>query len=189
MDNNSNHPSSSSSKTDRKTIERIRRDQMKALCSKLNSLLPHQNRREAISLPDQLNEAANYIKSLQINLAKMKEKKDSLVGIDENSTSTRTLSTGNGRMRGLKTPHIEIHETECALEVVLITGLDSQFMFNETIRMLHEEGYEIINASSSVVNDTVFNTILSKVGESASSYGSAKISQRLMKFANEVNGL
>jgi hypothetical protein len=36
-------------------------------------------------------------------------------------------------------------------------------MFNETIRVLHEEGAEIINASFSVVEDTVFHTINSKV--------------------------
>jgi hypothetical protein len=36
-------------------------------------------------------------------------------------------------------------------------------MFNEIIRVLHEEGAEIINASLSVVEDTVFQTIHSKV--------------------------
>ncbi|KAK6917572.1 hypothetical protein RJ641_018323 [Dillenia turbinata] len=143
---------------------------------------------EATTLPDQLNEAANYIKGLQTNLIKMKEKRDSLMGIDENSASTSALSTRSGMMRGLITPHIEIHEIGSALEVVLITGLDNQFMFNETIRLLHEEGYEIINASSSVVNNRVFNTIHSQVRESASNHGSTKISQRLMKFANEGNG-
>lgn len=40
----------SSSRTDRKTIERNRRNQMKALCSKLNSLLPHQSSRVPIFL-------------------------------------------------------------------------------------------------------------------------------------------
>ena len=46
----------------------------------------------------------------------------------------------------------------------LVTGLNYKFMFKETIRLLHEEGAEIVNAGLSVVNDTVFHTIHSKVG-------------------------
>ncbi|KAK9276722.1 hypothetical protein L1049_006258 [Liquidambar formosana] len=146
---------------------------MKDLYSWLNSLVPHQSSREATSLPDQLDEAANYIKGLQTNLEKMKEKKDSLKGVEKSSMSGGMMAVG------LKSPQIEIHEMGSTLEVVLITGLDSQFMFNETIRVLHEEGAEIINASFSVVDDTVFHTIHSKVGESAPGYGAVRIFERL----------
>jgi hypothetical protein len=96
------------------------------------------------SLPDQLDEATNHIKKLQTNLERMKEKKDSLiVGMDEKPNS----STNSGMtMMGLRSPQIEIHQNGSALEVILITGLDCQFMFNETIRVLHEEGAEIVSA-------------------------------------------
>ncbi|KAJ6885877.1 transcription factor bHLH162-like isoform X2 [Populus alba x Populus x berolinensis] len=155
-----NNPSSS--RTDRKTIERNRRIQMKALYSQLNSLVPHQSSREPVlSLPDQLDEAASYIKRLQTNLERMKEKKDNLMGTER--TNYASMSSCNGTITGLRSPQIEVRETGSTLEVVLITGLDSQFMFNETIRVLHEEGAEIINASFSVVEDTVFHTIHSKV--------------------------
>uniref|UniRef100_A0A3N7E7Q0 BHLH domain-containing protein n=1 Tax=Populus trichocarpa TaxID=3694 RepID=A0A3N7E7Q0_POPTR len=155
-----NNPSSS--RTDRKTIERNRRNQMKALYSQLNSLVPHQSSREPVlSLPDQLDEAASYIKRLQTNLERMKEKKDNLMGTER--TNYASMSSCNGTTTGLRSPQIEVRETGSTLEVVLITGLDGQFMFNETIRVLHEEGAEIINASFSVVEDTVFHTIHSKV--------------------------
>lgn len=114
---------------------------------------------EAITLPDQLDEAANYIKRLQEKLEKMKERKDNLMGFERPNTSPNS-----GAMVGLKPPQIDIHEKGSALEVVLITGLDFQFMFNETIRVLHEEGAEIVNASFSVVDDTVFHTIHAQVG-------------------------
>ena len=114
-----------------------------------------------MSLPDQLNEAASYIKRLQTNLEKMKEKKDSLMGVER--TNYAGMTSCNGATTGLRPPQIEVREMGSTLEVVLITGLDSQFMFNETIRVLHEEGAEIINASFSVVEDTVFHTIHSKV--------------------------
>ncbi|KAJ0017645.1 hypothetical protein Pint_10558 [Pistacia integerrima] len=177
-----NNPSSS--RTDRKTIERNRRNQMKALYTKLNSLVPHRTPMEATSLPDQLDEAANYIKRLQTNLEKMKERKDSLMGIEKPPSNTGM--SGGRTMEGFRSPQIEVREIGSALEVVLITGLDFQFMFNETIRLLHEEGAEIVSASFSVVHDTVFHTIHSKVGDSDQvGNGAARISERLKKFVHD----
>ncbi|KAK1556232.1 hypothetical protein Q3G72_001015 [Acer saccharum] len=185
--NNHNPSSSSSSKTDRKTVERNRRNQMKFLYNHLNSLVPHQTPMEATSLPDQLEEAANYIKRLQIKLERMKENKERLImGTDRSMISeTTTEIAASGLM--MKLPHIEIHEKGSALEVVLITGLDCRFMFSETIRLLHEEGSEIVNASFSVVNDTVFHTIHSKVGDSGlSDREAARISERLKKLVYDT---
>ncbi|KAI9198082.1 hypothetical protein LWI28_009748 [Acer negundo] len=185
--NNHNPSSSSSSKTDRKTVERNRRNQMKFLYSHLNSLVPHQTPMEATSLPDQLEEAANYIKRLQIKLERMKENKERLImGTDRSMISETTTEMAASRLM-LKSPHIEIHEKGSALEVVLITRLDCQFLFSETIRLLHEEGAEIVNASFSVVNDTIFHTIQSKIGDSGlSDNGAARISERLKKLVYDI---
>ncbi|KAF9683579.1 hypothetical protein SADUNF_Sadunf04G0028500 [Salix dunnii] len=175
----------SSSRTDRKLMERNRRNQMKALYSQLNSLVPHESSREPVlSVPDQLDEAASYIKRLQTSLEKMKEKRDSLMGIERANYTSKNSSSGT--ITGLRSPHIEVRETGSTLEVVLMNGLDSRFMFNEIIRALHEEGAEIINASLSVMEDTVFQTIHSKVGDSANSMNTAaRISQRLKKFVED----
>ncbi|GAY34525.1 hypothetical protein CUMW_011940 [Citrus unshiu] len=182
-----NNPSSS--RTDRKTIERNRRNQMKALYSTLNSLVPHQRPMEATSLPDQLDEATKYIKRLQTNLERMKERKERLMGIEKPDAAAATSSSGNSSgtiTTGLRSPQIEIHEMGSALEVVLTTGLDFQFMFIETIRLLHEEGVEIVNASFNVVEDTIFHTIHSKIGDSGSDHdASARISERLKKFGQD----
>ncbi|CAA3021544.1 transcription factor bHLH162-like isoform X2 [Olea europaea var. sylvestris] len=164
----------SSSKADRKTIERNRRNQMKSLYSKLSSLLPHQNSREAVPLPDQLGEAANYIKNLQISLEKIKQKKDCLTGVGKCSSST---------MGRLKLPNIEIHVIGLAVEVALITGLDCQFMFSEIVRMFHEEGAEVLRASFSIQGETVFHTIHSKLGEtSAPEDEASRITEKLKKI-------
>jgi hypothetical protein len=114
------------------------------------------------SLPDQLDEATSYIKKLQTNLERMKEKKDRLMGMEKPNESMSSNSSGVMAM-GIRSAQIEIHQNGAALEVVLITGLDCQFMFNETIRVLYEEGAEIVSASFTVVEDTVFHTIHSKV--------------------------
>ncbi|KAK6264715.1 Myc-type [Theobroma cacao] len=169
-----------SSRTDRKLIERNRRNQMKALYSKLNSLIPHHNSRESTSLPDQLGEAANYIKRLQTNLERMKERKDSLLGVE------RSMNTS--RSSGPRSPQIMIQEMGSSLVIGLTTCSSSQFIFNETIRILHEEGAEIVNASFSVVDDTVFHTIHLTVGESYApdNGAAARISERLQKFVNDI---
>ncbi|KVH96973.1 transcription factor bHLH162 [Cynara cardunculus var. scolymus] len=160
--------SSSSSRVDRRTIEKNRRIHMKALYSQLHSLVPHDSSREEISLPDQLQEAANYIKKLQIKLEKMNEEKDNLMGIkklesirDEKEIKSSNLSVGQQR-----TPQIDVREIGSSLEAILITGVDFKFLFTETIRVIHEEGFNVVNASFSILNDTVFHTIHAQIGES-----------------------
>ena len=113
---------------------------------------------ESTSLPDQLDEAANYIKRLQTNLERMKERKDSLMRVETSTNTTRRSSSGR------KSPEIQIHEMGSSLVIGLTTGSNNQSIFNETIRILHEEGAEIVNASFSVVDDTVFHTIHLTVG-------------------------
>nr|KYP32300.1 hypothetical protein KK1_047057 [Cajanus cajan] len=66
------------------------------------------------------------------------------------------------------------------LEVVLVTGLDFQFMFNETIRVLQEEGSDVVNASYTVIENEVFHTIHCRVGESGNA--TLRISEKLKKF-------
>ncbi|KAM3251593.1 hypothetical protein T459_05661 [Capsicum annuum] len=187
-----NKPTSSSlscKTADRKTIEKNRRSQMKDLYMKLNSLVHHdQHSKEFSSLPDQLEEAANYIKKLQIDLEKMRQKKEGLTAAS--TVNSRSMSNNNaGRTiieRTLPLPHIEIHIVDSALEVLLITGSDYHYMFNDIIRMLHEDGVQVINASYTAVGDSIYHSIHSKVGESAtylSGYGNAaRISEKLKQF-------
>ncbi|OVA14913.1 Myc-type [Macleaya cordata] len=163
------------SKSDRKTIEKNRRNQMKILCSNLTSLLPvDQDSKDIMPLSDQLDEAANYIKKLENKLEKMKEKKEHLKGIEK---INRRMST-TGIIVGIRPPQIEIHTIGSILEVVLISEIDySSSMFYDIIRLLHNEGAEVMNASFYVMNDKTFHTIYSEVGESA-----ARISSRLKQF-------
>ncbi|MED6130646.1 hypothetical protein PIB30_002761 [Stylosanthes scabra] len=175
--------SNSSTKTERKLIERNRRNQMKALYCKLNSLLPPQTSREGIcsSLPDQLEEATNYIKKLQVKVEKMKEKKNTLLGSRVHQRPN-TISSGL-----IRSPEIEIQQMGSTLMVVLITGLDCHFMFNDAIRILHEEGADVVSATYKVVHQhAVFHTMHCQVNEYANG-GGARISERLKKFVNDCS--
>ncbi|XP_076895285.1 transcription factor bHLH162-like [Bidens hawaiensis] len=175
------NPSSSSSRVDRRTIEKNRRIHMKALYSKLHSLVPHDSSRDMLSLPDQLQEAANYIKRLQMKLEKMKEEKDNLTQIKKLEMNHDKKSKSSSLMAGhQRTPQIDVREVGSALEAILITGVDFQILFSETIRVIHEEGFDVVNASFSIINDVVVHTIHAQIGESyASENGVSRIIEKL----------
>ncbi|KAL4389806.1 hypothetical protein HN51_010745 [Arachis hypogaea] len=120
--------SSSSKKDDRRLIESHRRILMKNLYSKLNSLQPNSNTKKA--LPDQLDEAINYIKSLEEKVKMAEDKKQSLlVGKKKRSRPAECSSSSFTDSMAAST----------SLELVMATCLDTQFMFNEIIRVLHED--------------------------------------------------
>ncbi|KAL9457779.1 hypothetical protein AB3S75_006765 [Citrus x aurantiifolia] len=177
--------SSSPTKIERKTIEKNRRDQMKNLYSTLKSLLPNQPSKEALSLPDQVDEAINYIKMLETKLKECKKKKESLQGRERShacisdGTEARLMTSSSP-----KAPEIEIHEMGSNLEVILTSGVDDQFIFYEVIRILHQDGAEILNANFSVVGNTIFHVIHAEIRDSMFGFGAAKISERLKGFVS-----
>ncbi|XP_057751463.1 putative disease resistance protein At3g14460 [Arachis stenosperma] len=120
--------SSSSKKDERRLIESHRRNLMKNLYSKLNSLQPNSNTTKA--LPDQLDEAINYIKSLEEKVKMAEDKKQSLlVGKKKRSRPAECSSSSITDSMAAST----------SLELVMATCLDTQFIFHEIIRVLHED--------------------------------------------------
>ncbi|PKI79488.1 hypothetical protein CRG98_000119 [Punica granatum] len=134
-------------------------------------------------LPDQLDEAAKYIKRLQINVEKLREKKQNLLRIESLNSSMRSGMVMDSES---SMPHIDIHQTGSALVVNFVNGWRScynyQSLFNKTIRALHEGGAEVINGSFSIVGDRIFSTIHSEVRDSALLSTEARISERLHKI-------
>ncbi|CAA7054590.1 unnamed protein product [Microthlaspi erraticum] len=160
---------------------------MKALYSELNALLP-QTSREPLTLPDQLDEAAKYIKKLQNNVEKKRERKRKLVATSAsdklNSTGSSSMSSSVDHFVPTRMPTIEIQETGPILQIFLVTSLEHKFMFHEIIRVLTEEiGAEIIHAGYSTADDAVFHTLHCKV-EECDYEAKSKISERLKKFVN-----
>ncbi|KAL3714991.1 hypothetical protein ACJRO7_006835 [Eucalyptus globulus] len=167
---------SSPRRTERKIIEKNRRNRMKHLYSVLNSLLPSQpSAQEAKSLPDQIDEAIRYIKGLETAVKEAKDKKENLMGKKRPSPST-----SSNTLAAITSPKIEIRGRDSSLEVTLTSGLHDQFIFSEILRILHEEKVEVLNANFSVVGNSVCHLVHAKIGESTS--GAAMISQRLKTF-------
>ncbi|KAE8696624.1 dihydroorotase [Hibiscus syriacus] len=150
----------SSAKVERKIIEKNRRSHMKNLYSELFSLLPRRDSKEVLSIPDQIDEAVNHIKSLETRLNEYKEKKKDLMGRKRSYTS----STATESSMSLKSPELKINEHGSAMEVVLTTGTDSQFMFYDIICILNQHGADVLNASFSAVGNTVLHVVHAEIG-------------------------
>ncbi|TQD85238.1 hypothetical protein C1H46_029157 [Malus baccata] len=170
---------SSSTKVERRVVEKNRRNRMKLLYSNLYSLLPKQTFKDPLSQTDQIDEAINYIKSQESKLQKLKEKKESLMRTRKRSYATACVNVES--TRSAKAPHIKIHEIDSTLEVVLISGLENHhFMFYDIIRLLDEEHANVVHANFSTLGDSTFHII----GKSMSEFGAARITEKLNRFVN-----
>ncbi|KAF7142150.1 hypothetical protein RHSIM_Rhsim06G0141200 [Rhododendron simsii] len=129
---------------------------------------------EAVPLPDQIDEAVKYIESLEMKLKKSRAKKETLSGRKRSHSCTSEF----------KSPQLEIHEMGSTLDVVLITGEDDKFIFHEIIRLIHEEGAEVLNANFSVFGNSIFHAIHAKAGEFEKNVVAARVSSRLKEFVH-----
>ncbi|KAF9671556.1 hypothetical protein SADUNF_Sadunf12G0059800 [Salix dunnii] len=189
-----------SSRLDRKTVERNRRIHMKGLCLKLASLLPphvfNPSKVKVVfcSLPsstktltyiqdmpsqqDQLELAACYIKQLRERVEGLQRAKE-----EQAITAPRPSSSAmTSLMIGLSLPVVELRDFGSSIEVVLISGLNKNFMFYEVMNVLSEEGAEVVSASYSTVGDKVFHTIHAQVRFSRVGVETSRVWKRLQEL-------
>ncbi|XP_027769069.1 transcription factor bHLH162-like isoform X2 [Solanum pennellii] len=129
------YSSYSASRLEKKYVEKHRRNNMKILFNHLYSLLPPHPSQEAMGLPGQIDASITCIKNLEIKLEKSKMQLEKL----------RTKKRSN-----LLSPQIEVQEMSPTMDLILITGLDKLSMFYNIIRLLNEEGFEVIDSSFSL---------------------------------------
>ncbi|XP_027343323.1 transcription factor bHLH162-like [Abrus precatorius] len=189
MDNQQRDPSAKG--IERKIIEKNRRNQMKKLCSELNSLLPANNNLKASSRSrplslflsidilgessraDQIDEAICYIKSLETKVKIAQEKKESLV--------KGKRSRSHDSSSGSEVPKIEIHQMASSLIIILMCGFNDQFIFTEIIRILHEENIEVKSAHSSRAGNSMQHVVHIEIQQSFQG-GKTALNERLKRF-------
>ena len=116
---------------------------------------------ETLPREKQIDEAINYIKSLETRVKMAKEKKESLLMGRKKSLG---CSSGAFETKGSpKPPTIEVREVGSSLDVVLTCAFDNQFIFNEIIRILHEENIEVVSANSSLAGDSMLHVVHAEV--------------------------
>ncbi|KAJ4782099.1 basic helix-loop-helix (bHLH) DNA-binding superfamily protein [Rhynchospora pubera] len=163
------HPTQSKCKPDRKTVEKNRRDHMKFLYSKLDSLIASSSSSASSygqQLPDRLEEATNYIKRLQERIEQLKENKKQLIG-----------STGGESNERSSSPEIEVHDLGSGINAVLIVSSHhDQAIMHRAIRAVVEEGnVDVLNAHYSSAGDKSIVSLHTLVRDSNES-GSGTIS-------------
>lgn len=105
----------------------------------------------------------------------MKERKRQLTVGSEGSS--RVMRSEVGSRMGL--PKIEVQDLSSGLRVVLISSPVDRLLFYEAVRVLEEEGGEILNANFSVAGDRAFHTIHSMVADPRGGSEATKVLLRL----------
>ncbi|XP_074574827.1 transcription factor bHLH162-like [Curcuma longa] len=173
----------SSARPERKTIEKNRRIYMKALYSQLVSLLSTPSSREgtteaaALTLPEKLDKAIDYIKEKQGKMENMRKRKRQLsaaIGREEGSGSGEYL------------PKIEVQELKTnlnsGLRVVIVSSpWEQQEVFWEAIRVLEVEGFEVANASYAVTGDKAFHIVQCLATEFRTGAEAGRVLEKLQK--------
>ncbi|XP_060211442.1 transcription factor bHLH162-like isoform X2 [Lycium barbarum] len=147
----------SAPKLERKYVEKNRRNHLKTLFNQLYSLLPPHAFQEAMALPDQVDAAITYIKSLEIKLEKNKMQLEKLRTSKKRPNLCMAIHDPNPTTK--LSPQIEVHEMSPTMDVILMTGLDNLTMFHNIIRLLHEEGFKVVNANFSLEGNSTMQIL------------------------------
>ncbi|KAM3318939.1 transcription factor like [Capsicum chacoense] len=156
--------STSAEKLDRKTLEKNRRIKMKLLCSKLFSLLSpphhHQSTKKVLTQQDQVDQAITYIEELKERVEVLKRRKEELEqGTGDQSKKFMPTTA----YISIKTPMVEVRELDSILEVILTCGLQKNFTVQEVIKIIEQEGAQVVTADYSTIGDTIYYTIHAQV--------------------------
>lgn len=116
---------------------------------------------DIISQRDQLDQAATYIKQLRDRIDKLKEMKEEAM----KSIKTSNSNIMDAMNIGLRLPLVELREFGPSIEVVIISGLQKNFMLYEVINILEDEGAQVVSASFSTLGDKLFHTIHAQVSD------------------------
>ncbi|RZC82352.1 hypothetical protein C5167_045138 [Papaver somniferum] len=142
---------------------------------------------------DQLDDAAEYIKELRKRIDDLQRNKNEMnhggeqeyistnsISSSCSSSSTSTMTDKN--LSGATLPILEVKDFETAMVVLVVTGLNKNFMLYQLITVLEEHGAEVVNASFPTVNDKIFHTIHSQVRCSRLGVDTSKICEGLKKL-------
>lgn len=147
---------------------------MKNLYARLYSLLPSDSSKENLTVPDQIDEAINYIKSVEKKLEKCKEKKEKLL-YGKRPCSSIASETA-------KITSVEVHDMGPNVDMILLNGLEEQASFYGIIRLLCKEGFEVVNANFSSNGNSVLQVVHDKGGISTSRSETTAVAKRLKEL-------
>ncbi|XP_048500339.1 transcription factor bHLH168-like [Beta vulgaris subsp. vulgaris] len=177
---------SSSNKQQKKVSEKNWRARINDLCSDLTSIIPpehFQPSKDMLSQADKIEQATNYIVELRERVDNLNKRKGQLemTGNQEAGTTTYQQNTtlNDATMADLVLPIIDIKDIGSILEVQLVMALEDNIMLHEVIRVLEEEGAEVVNATFSTSGNKVIHTLHAKARNARIGIETSRVQERL----------
>ncbi|KAK8486992.1 hypothetical protein V6N13_121360 [Hibiscus sabdariffa] len=158
----------SSSRIDRTSVERERRTRFRQLFSHLYSLLPPQAAQ--MSTQKVLERATMYVNQLRNRVQELKQKHSRL---EEESKEM-------GGQPSLAFPFLSIIELDSTLEVNLITGWNAKFQLSHILKILMEEGAQVVKAAANhTAGDIIMYSIHCQPISSRIGIATSRVHERL----------
>ncbi|RVW47215.1 Transcription factor bHLH168 [Vitis vinifera] len=168
----------SSSRVDRKALERDRRQCTKELFSRLGFLLPTPLSKR--SLPEMLDQATTHVKQLGQRVEMLKQKKQLLEG--SSSIDDQTTGIRDHMMGGAWLPVLTVSDLGSMLEVCVKSGSNKKFMLHQVIQVLVEEAAQVVALSYSNVGDRIFYKINAQAVSPRIGIETSRVHERLKEL-------
>ncbi|GLT49303.1 hypothetical protein SLA2020_228690 [Shorea laevis] len=151
--------------------ERQRRQEMAALCASLRSLLPLEYIKGKRAVSEHVDGAVNHIKDLQKRTEELSVKRDELKKLSgfEEASSRNSLPTSS-----------VVRPCFGGFEVMISTGIGVQALrLSRVLKLLLEEGLDVVNCISTKVDGGFIHTIQSQVINDLTSVDAYTLQQKL----------
>ncbi|XP_021734139.1 uncharacterized protein LOC110700864 [Chenopodium quinoa] len=145
-----------------------RNEELDAAIEGMNSqTLNNRQITDTLSQADQIEQATNYIVGLRERVENLNQRRDQLMVNQEGTSNTENLSCNDTTMMtnnsGLIPTSIEVKDLGSVIEVQIVVQRDCEIKLHEVIRVLEEEGAEVVDATFSTHGNYVLHTLHARV--------------------------
>ncbi|CAJ2630121.1 unnamed protein product [Trifolium pratense] len=146
----------------RREVEKQRRMQMSILYSSLRSSLPSDLIKGKRSVSDHIAAAANYVQFLKQKTNELETKRDSLKEMASSSMVEIGNELSSDPSRLVKC--VKINIIQGGVEIVICSGFeDFSSRLSDLLKIILEEGCDVVHCVTNQVNGKIFHTIKSEV--------------------------